>query len=149
MTSIRVLLAASLILFAGCGDRNGPVDARVDTRNALSQWRANAWTNYRFDFQRHCFCVPSAVEPVTIEVRGGSIVSVRSRLTGEELPRSESAPWYTIEDLFRLIQDAERSGTRPLIVRYHAAGYPTLIELGTLASDAGVRYTVENVVTLH
>jgi hypothetical protein len=148
MNSLVALVPITLLVIAGCGAGDGPVNARVDTRGVLSQWRAHEWLDYRFDFDRHCFCVPEAVEPVTVEVRDGRVASVRSRRTGEELPRTASVPWYTIEDLFRLIRDAERAGTRPLVVRYHPQGYPTEIELGTLANDAGVRYSIENVVPL-
>lgn len=147
MKTLAFLIMAGLLV-SGCGASDGPVNARLGSRGELSQWRAQDWTDYRFDFARHCFCVPEALEPVTIEVSGGRISAVRSRRTGEELPRTASAPWYTIEELFRLVRDAERAGVRPLRVRYHPLGYPAEIELGTLASDAGVRYSVENVVPL-
>jgi hypothetical protein len=44
-----------------------------------------------------------------------------------------------VDGLFAIIDDAVRSGTRPLVAQYHPTlGYPTRIELGDPAVDAPV-----------
>jgi hypothetical protein len=100
--------------------------------------------DYRYDFQRVCFCTPEAVQPVTIEVRDGRVARVVTRPRGEDVTNARFASWPTIEELVREIDDARARGEQNLVVRYdEKLGYPTFIEIGTLANDAGVRYTAE------
>jgi hypothetical protein len=145
MRLLPILLPLALGITFGCSGGTGPVDAHVDTRSALALWHAQGSSDYRFEFQRFCFCAAEYTQPVTVEVRHGRIVSVRSSLTGESFPLTGPVPWYTVEDLFRLVQDAQRAGTAELRVEYHPSGYPALIEIGSFAADAAVRYTVGDV----
>lgn len=101
--------------------------------------------DYRYDFQRDCFCPREAVQPVTIEVRGGEVVRVVTRPGGEDVTNTRYASWPTIEDLIQEVEEARGRGEKNLVVRYdEELGYPTFIEIGTLANDAGVRYTAAN-----
>jgi hypothetical protein len=101
--------------------------------------------DYRYDFQRLCFCVEEAVQPVTIEVRDGRVVRVVTRPGGKDVTNAEFVNWPTIEDLVDEIEEARARGEKNLVVRYdEKLGYPTFIEIGTLANDAGVRYTADN-----
>lgn len=105
--------------------------------------------DYRYDFQRVCFCTREAVQPVTIEVRGGQVVRVVTRPGGEDVTNTRYATWPTIEDLLDEIDEARRRGEKHLVVRYDTQlGYPTFIEIGTLENDAGVRYTADNLERL-
>jgi len=124
-------MCIALLAVAGCSrDITGPVPARAD---------------YRYDFQRDCFCPREAVQPVTIEVRQGRVARVVTRPGGDVVTNTPYANWPTIEDLVQEIEEARRRGEKNLIVRYdEKLGYPTFIEIGTLANDAGVRYTAEN-----
>ena len=103
--------------------------------------------DYRFDFDRQCFCVPAAVEPVTVDVRDGRITRVVSRGTGQPVEPAENIIWYTIEELFGLIEQAEAEGTT-VSVQYDERGYPALITIGNLAADAGVEYRITEVTPL-
>jgi hypothetical protein len=109
------------------------------------RWDAAALGDYRYDFQQQCFCVREQVQPVTIEVRGGRVARVVSRETGAEVAASDGLRWYTVPELFEVIAEARRNGVTPLVVRYDAElGYPTHIEAGSLAADAGTIYSASN-----
>jgi hypothetical protein len=131
----------------GCSTSPEPVEPVATVSAARARWADGSPANYRFDFQRHCFCVVEAVQPVTVEVRGGEIVSVVSRDGGQPVPDALNIEWYSIEDLFRLIDEAETGG-QEVEVEYAPEGYPTRIVIGSLAADAGVEYQVGNVAPL-
>lgn len=116
---------------------------------AERRWEASGVRDYRFDFQQQCFCVPEQVQPVTIEVRDGRIVRVTARPSGQDITGAEGLHWRTIPELFQVIEGARRDGLTPLEVSYHPElGYPTSIEAGSLAADAGAVYTVSNLQPL-
>lgn len=137
-----------LLFVSGCARTPMPGEPPRDLGSAAGVWAAQGIRDYRFDFDRQCFCVREAVEPVTIEVHDGVITQVRSRSTGEAMPISEAVPWYTVEELFQQIEEAQAAGIEPLNVQYHARGYPLEIEIGSLAADAGVHYSLRNLEPL-
>jgi hypothetical protein len=70
----------------------------------------------------------------------------RSRLPS---PRPFSAPALECRQGLRQGVGADRFvGDDPVRVEYHPRGYPVVIEIGSLAADAGVRYSVGNVQRL-
>lgn len=139
-----LLLALAL---SGCAappvlpfDENG-VDGEVAAQR--SRWEAQKLDDYRFHFARTCFCLPLGI--VVVEVRDDRLVSVRDAETGRPINGPEAQGIPTIEQLFDYIARAAGEGTY-LDVKYHPSlGYPTVAEIGTLANDAGVRYSVGNV----
>jgi hypothetical protein len=136
-----------VVALTGCAEREPPPDAAPGASPIRAAWEARGLRDYRYDFDRHCFCVIEAVQPVTIEVRDGAVARVVSRNTGEEVERSEAIPWYTIDELIRQVEEAEARGEEVQVAR-HPDGYPTEIEIGSLAADAGVRYEVANLTPL-
>lgn len=124
------------ILLVGCS--SAPVD---------THWTAAELRDYRFDFERSCFCPPEVVEPVRITVRRGAVREVRSRRTGRILRTSSIVPWFTLAELLEQVREAEAEGTLTR-VEHHPRGYPELVEIGDLAADAGVRYRVDRVEPL-
>ena len=141
----RLLLSA--LILAGCAPAQPGSPPATPNDSARATWAAQEIQDYRFDFERQCFCVREAVEPVTIDVRSGEIAAVRSRSTGEEMPMSDMVQWYTVEELFRLIDEAEAEG-QDVRVEYDTLGYPRRIEIGSLAADAGVIYTISRMERL-
>lgn len=141
----RFALVLVLALSAACTRTAPAADAPPQGESAAARWEAQGLRSYRFDFERHCFCVREATEPVTITVRDGAVAEVRSRRTGAVVPPSENVAWPTLDELLRQVAEAEASGTEAR-VRYHESGYPAEIEIGSLAADAGVRFTVANLV---
>lgn len=146
MKLLRAAVAGGLLLTAsGCTREGQPVDAALeDVDSARAAWAEQGLRRYQFAFRKDCFCVREAVEPVTIEVRDGVVTAVRSRNTGAAMPKNDALQWPTIEQLFREIREARNAG-QMVRVEYHRSGYPVSIEIGSLAADAGVRYTVGNV----
>jgi hypothetical protein len=125
-----VLLCIALMAAAGC------------SRDPTAAWEG---ADYKYDFQRICYCAGGVTTPVTIHVRNGRVARVHKRPSGEDVTSLPDAEWPTIEDLFERIAKARRFGEKNLVVRYDAElGYPTFIEIGTISNDAGVVYTAEN-----
>jgi hypothetical protein len=125
-----VLLCIALMAVAGC------------SRDPTATWDRS---DYQYDFQRICYCGSQVTAPVTIYVRDGRVAHVFKRPSGEDVTSLPNADWPTIEDLVERIEEARRNGEKNLVVRYDKErGYPTYIEIGTIANDAGVVYTAEN-----
>ena len=135
----RLLAAATLAaLLPACAALTMPGNGPVAEHR--SQWQSQHLSDYSYQFQRDCFCTPTATQPVTIEVRGGQVSRVLSTTTGQPLPNADVQPgsWPTIDDLFQQIEELQAAKVTPLVVRWDGArGYPTYIEAGTLANDAG------------
>ncbi len=126
-------------------EAGSPSEAAVQEQ----RWQAAGIADYRYDFQQECFCVREQVQPVTIEVRGGEMRRVMTRETGEDLATLPNLQWPTIDGLFSTIAEAEEQGRQPLTVEYDPElGYPTRIEIGSLAADAGVIYTASDLQPL-
>jgi len=144
----RLVCLLIVACFSGCSNDGSPAGPIESLSEARAAWEQSGSSDYSFDFERHCFCIPAAVEPVTIEVRGGEIAEVISRRTGAPIEPDPSIIWYTIEGLFGLIEEAEIEGGAPITVEYAETGYPRLIAIGSLAADAGIEYRVEEVQKL-
>ncbi len=140
---MRTFIFLVCLALAGCtgGQRSDP--EAQDTLAAHRQaWADAGLDDYTYSFKQDCFCVLEQVQPVTIEVRDGRIARVVSAESGEDITGNTNLRWYTVSELFGLIEEAGMNGWEPLIVEYDAElGYPTRIEIGSLAADAGVIYT--------
>lgn len=101
-------------------------------------------TAYHFDFQRQCFCVREAVQPVTIFVRDGSVERVVARESGEVLGEGP-VEWPTMEAILTEVGEAEARGDLTTI-RYSDQHLPSYVEIGSLAADAGYIYEIGRVV---
>jgi hypothetical protein len=136
-----LLLALTL---SGCAQpfllpRDGDGEVAAQRR----RWESQNVDDYRFTFARTCFCPPLGA--VVVEVRNDRVVAVKDAQTGTPITGPEANGIPTIDQLFDYIADAASEGTY-LDVKYHSSlGYPTEAEIGTLANDAGVRYSVGNV----
>src|SRR5690554_3915691 len=97
----------ALSVAAACSAGGSPSGPVVDVASARAAWSDAGIGDYRYDFDRQCFCLPAAVEPVTVEVRDGRVAAVTSRRTGDPVESSGNVVWYTIEELFALIEEAK------------------------------------------
>jgi Family of unknown function (DUF6174) len=109
-------------------------------------WRQQKINNYRYTLSNSCFCIPEARGPVVIEVRNGRTTSITSVQTGQPVANPEFFRTYnTVPKLFNLIRNTISSGQSELSVEYNPKlGYPTQINIGNLAADAGIFTTIEN-----
>ncbi|MBD0319233.1 MAG: hypothetical protein ICV87_02800 [Gemmatimonadetes bacterium] len=136
-------LILGLLLLAGCATTSAPTQSGAGTAEER-QWRAAALADYRFDFEQQCFCIEAQRQPVTVEVRGGRVSQVLARATGQPVSAAENVQWRTVDDLFRLIAEARANGTELRASFDPRLGYPTRVEIGSLAADAGVIYIASN-----
>ncbi|HEY7769658.1 DUF6174 domain-containing protein [Longimicrobium sp.] len=120
-----------------------PRDEEGEVAAQRRRWESQNLDDYRFTFARTCFCPPPNV--VVVEVRDDRVVAVTDLQTGSPVTGASAQGIPTIEELFGYIARAAAEGTY-LDVKYHSSlGYPTEAEIGTLANDAGARYSVGNV----
>ncbi len=146
--AVPLLLALCCLVACSAGSSPG-ADPQRELAAQQRLWQDAGWESYRFEFQQQCFCVREQVQPVLVEVREGRIERVISRETGQDLSSEPNLRWYTVADLFKIISEAQANDTEPLVVRYDPQlGYPTHIEIGSLAADAGVIYTASSLEPL-
>jgi hypothetical protein len=135
---------AAVLLATACGDAFGPTGGLVEARQ---RWRRTRPDSYRYQLVVGCFCgLPP--QPVTIEVRGDSVLSaVDARGAPVRVP--SASPYGTIDDLFDAIERAIAASAVRVDVRYEATrGYPTSIEIdgSTRIADDEIGYTVSGFV---
>lgn len=136
-----ILFACAAIASCSTGSTDGAAP-RLSVESQERLWEEARPTNYRYHFQQQCFCLPAQVQPVIVEVRDDRIVRVTSVTSGQDVPDDPNLRWPTIPELFELVAGAETDRPDELVVRYDPRfGYPTHIEIGSLAADAGVVYT--------
>ncbi len=120
-----------------------PRDEEGEVAAQRHRWESQNLDDYRFTFAQTCFCAPLGA--VVVEVRDDRVVAVKDAQTGSPVTGPSSLGIPTIDELFDYIAEAADEGTY-LDVKYQSSmGYPTEAEIGTLANDAGVRYSVGNV----
>ncbi|MFN6566189.1 DUF6174 domain-containing protein [Dendronalium sp. ChiSLP03b] len=108
-------------------------------------WNRQKITNYRYTLTNQCFCVPEVRGPLNIEVRNGVTTSITLAQTGQPVNPELVSSYTTIPKLFNLISNTINSGESQLSVTYNRKlGYPTQINIGNLAADAGVYTTISN-----
>lgn len=138
--SLAFFCSAALIACAGVPSPEAEGEGSLAAHERI--WEEAGIDSYQYSFQQQCFCVREQTLPVTVEVRGGRIERVIAHESGMDFAGHPNLRWYTVSELFSLVREAEASNREPLIVRYdRQLGYPTHIEVGSLAADAGVVYS--------
>jgi hypothetical protein len=106
--------------------------AAVDELQASwARWTAAGLASYEYGYNKYCDCHRDTPPETIVVVAGGAIERVYHLYDGSarEVPAREGSTdlYWTIEDLFRLIEGAlERNAT--VRARYDAAlGYPTAV----------------------
>lgn len=145
LATVVLLLLPAAACTRGGGDRvlaSASVEGGAtldDLRARQRQWAALGLASYDLDLAITCFCPEEFRRPVTVRVRNGLAAAVTARTPGAVRPAAE---YPTIDSLFsRAIAERARGGhVRGTFDRDY--GFPTFVEIGTLANDAGVGYTV-------
>ncbi len=121
-SSVLWSLACLTVAATACSDALGPHED--DLVAARASWAEADADDYRFEFQRFCFCDPNSVRLTRIEVSGGTVSSAIYLDVGEPVTGLSSLP--TIESLFDEIEAAIDGEAYLLMADYNPAmGYPT------------------------
>jgi hypothetical protein len=119
-------------LLAGCGlfTKSELDEERARLEDARATWRARGPAGYTYVFRRICFCAPAATNPVVIQVRQRSVVSVRYEDTGAAVDPSLLPLYPTVEGLFEIVEEAIDQEAEVVEATYDPTlGYPTSITL--------------------
>ena len=101
LARIAVLLALS----AGCQTHAASCPDDPTAAAAYAAWSARHVSDYTFVWQRTCFCLPDAVQPIVVTVRHGEIVSATDR-SGTPVSADIRNNLLTIDALYRRAADA-------------------------------------------
>jgi len=126
--------APSLVLLAtlACAALGVPAQT-VDLAAHRGAWRAARLTDYEYGYRKYCACHPDSPPETIVTVRGGEVVGVRHRLvdaTNEVPAKAGSLKYYwTIDELFDLIDSAQRRGAQVRANFDRERGFPTEIHI--------------------
>jgi hypothetical protein len=136
-SSVATLVVTLLLGLAACdGGATGP---EAGLERARARWASRGPTDYTVTIVRSCECLPEAIGPVAVTVRGGTVTARHYVPSGAAVAPQFVPAFPSVEGLFEIIEDAIRDGVHPLYVRYDAgSGYPTRVELGDPSADAPV-----------
>ncbi len=100
---------------------------------ARNVWRRAALADYEYGYRKYCACHPDTPPETIVTVRGGTVVGVRHRpvdSTSEVPAKAGSEHYYwTIDELFELIDSAQRRGAAVRASYDAERGFPTEIHI--------------------
>lgn len=139
-TLLFVLLILTLVL-AACGGGSALTKNR-------DKWASQGIGHYRFELTISCFCPFFEVNPVTVEVLDGKIVSMTGA-DGQPLPdnfRSEFEQAGTVELLFAIAEENIANADQVDVTYDATYGFPAsiIVDRIELAIDDEISYFVEN-----
>lgn len=125
--------AAIAVFAAGCAT---PTESHTnDVDFAYAQWSGSHPSSYGFDLSIAAFA-PTATTHIT--VANGQMTSALDR-SG----RLIQFPAFTIDTLWARILSARQAGTLNS-AEFTISGVPTDVDIGEMANDSGVHYTIRN-----
>ena len=129
VNATRALLGALFISLTLSACTTSPDDPGDDLFANRRQWQAQGIRDYQVKFSLSCFCVTDVTQPVLLQVRNGAIVSVTRVADGAAVPSTKwEGIYYTVDQMFALIADAQAKGADEVRVEYHAElRYPTAV----------------------
>jgi hypothetical protein len=134
-TAVRTFV--TLLFAAACSSKATGPEA---FESARTRWVEHGPASYSMVVARQCECLPGAAGPTTVTVRNGIVESRRYVASGADVPAEFATAYPTVPEMFAMIEDATRSGVRPIDVRYAPLGYPTRFVFGDPAVDAPVTF---------
>ncbi len=104
------------VLAVACSDPVSGQQRELDLNRGL--WNDESITEYTYTLQITCFCPPEITQPVVVRVSQDSILSVVSAANGEPVAGALIGNFYTVNDLFDVVQDAIDGGAHQLSLTY-------------------------------
>ena len=74
------------------------------------KWRANGSENYRFNFQRSCFCLRDFTREAVVEVAQEAIFAATYADDGAAVDADLNDRYDTVDDFFAFLEEAVVSG---------------------------------------
>jgi hypothetical protein len=126
----RGLLRLLVLALATAGCLTSP-DEAGELGRQRQKWESQGITDYRVLSRMICFCVGDATTPVVLHVLNRRLVSVSRADDLSPVPPTDWAfRYYTIDEMFDLIADAQARGASEVRVTYDPLlGYPTSVYL--------------------
>lgn len=130
MPRITLLLAALAAGLGGCAVLGLDDDPGEELREAFFRWQRRRPTEYSYTLRRLCYCLPQAVGPVRIRVRGDSVQSRTYTASGEPVPAQFAELFGPMEAVFEVVARAIDGGTHSLDARYDSRrGFPVTVAI--------------------
>jgi hypothetical protein len=129
------------VVFLGPSDKD---DIVRDLVRARALWNVNGVSDYEVIARTLCFCGYGG-ERVRVVVRDGNVTSAVVVSTGRVLTVQEAIQYRPIEQLFDVIEAAERADAHSIEARYDPHyGYPTyfFIDYSINAADEEFGYEI-------
>ena len=129
MMKYGLLLVA---LAVGCsGDKSPPGPDRDALAQTIAKnramWAESGSQNYRFNFQRTCFCLPEYTREAVLDVADRAIIAATYADDGIAVKDDLDDRYATVDELFALLEEAVAIGAVQIDVVFDA-------ELGYLTS---------------
>lgn len=140
MLTCAVLVSTSV---PGCSSATvAQCAADTTVEDAAQLWYARHLESYQFTWQQQCYCLPEAVQPIRITVRGGTIVSANT-LEGVPVDDEVRSGLMTIDALYQRVLSAVADAAR-LQFACESAGVPSrvFIDPNTRVADDEFRVTI-------
>jgi len=142
---VSVLIGSAVIVGTGCQIVGNDNPTMSEMALMKRTWTLSNSGSYTFRFQRGCFCIHGG--SFDIRVLDNVIVEVSSLLNEENnVPPEDYQYFWTIDELFDLIQEAQSGKADEIAVEYSEEGYPTSIDIDYIkkAIDDELFLKVEN-----
>lgn len=121
------------------------------TLEGRNLWTAKNISNYSYTLQRSCFCPEEYTKAMRLEVRNGSLTSVKYVDSGADVPENFRPNIFKIEAFFDLIDSTRaKGGTVSELSFDFAFGYPQQMYLDPipLAADDETGYKITDLKAL-
>ena len=124
---------SALLLATLAGLALGAAAQPADLAAGRTAWRAAKLVDYEYGYRKYCACHPDSPPETIVTVRHGEVVGVRHRPvdSANEVraePRNFKYYW-TIDELFELIESARRRGAQVRATFDRERGFPTEIHI--------------------
>jgi hypothetical protein len=121
------------------------------TLESRALWNSKNLSSYSYTLQRSCFCPLEITKAVRLEVRGGSLSSVKYVDTGTDVAENFRPNIFKVESFFDLIDSTQAKGGKVDGLKFDATlGYPTQMSLDPipLAADDEISYQLSDLKAL-
>ena len=136
MARLLLILAALPAALLACGDGFGPGGTFLA---GWARWNRLRPAQYSYDFQRTCYCLVEAIQPVRITVSNGQVTSVATLPDLSPVPPEQVNQFYrvTIDSVFQIVRHAIDEGADIVAARYDPRwGYPTTVWIDYISNAA-------------